>query len=233
MKWDERILRHWAKMLHADAEIFSRGGFIAHYVTEPDDYVVVYAIDDAQIVTVPRRFEEAVQDKPLPESADAAALSAWLNVALEHTYRDHTYYATTPLPEQPAMQNIRLLAAGDAALLDALQAECSEEELALSQITIEDPLISGYFDGDRLVGVGSLLDKGGDIFDIGVLTHPAHRGKSIAATLAAHLRNAVVGRGHVAQYITMESNRGSVGVARKCDFALFANEAGYAITAAD
>ena len=150
-----------------------------------------------------------------------------LRANLRFQYRDFTYYTTTPLTPAFPVDNVRVLSAADAALLTDLQAQCSDSELAVSEITIHDPRVMGCLAGDHLIGVASVLDWGGDIFDIGVLTHPVHRSQHVGAARSTTLSNEVIQRGGIPQYRADEQNRGSVRIAEKCGFVRFAVEEEY------
>jgi ribosomal protein S18 acetylase RimI-like enzyme len=128
-----------------------------------------------------------------------------------------------PVPED----RVRPLTPADAPLLAALHAACDAKELALSKVNIDDPYIVGYFDGEVLAGAGSLLIGEHDLYDIGVLTHPNYRKRGIGAALTASVWREIDARGGVAQYVTIAENHGSVGVARRCGFALFMTEEGW------
>ena len=227
MKWDNRILRSWANRFHIEEQIFSGSRFTVHAVSQVEDQVHLCMIGNAQIALIPQRFAQAL-DQAAPDALKSLdALSDWLRASLRFQYRDYTYYTTTPLAPAFPLDNVRVLSAADAALLSDLQAQCSASELAMSEITIHDPLVMGCLAGNHLIGVASVLDWGGDIFDIGVLTHPAHRGQNIGAALTTALSNEVIQRGGIPQYRADEQNRGSVRIAEKCGFVRFAVEEEY------
>jgi GNAT superfamily N-acetyltransferase len=222
---DPRILQHWATTLHVPPEAFHEPGLFVHFDMDQDDRIIVYSAGETQVVFAPPRFQSIGK----PDGTEN--LAAWLGAPLSLKWRDLVYYATRPQPAPAAALDLRALGPEDAPLLADLQAQCSARELELAQISMDDLSVTGWFAGDRLAGVASLLQTTPDIFDIGVLTHPDARGRGIGVALTTHLRNLVTGRGDVAQYTTMESNRGSVRVAKKCGFDLFVLEEGYAIGA--
>ncbi len=223
--WDQRILQYWADTLRVEPEAFHQASLIVRFEMEADDQIILYTAGETKLIFVPPHFETAVKSA----LTDVQALPEWLGAPLSLKWRDFYYYVSTPQPASASPKQMRMLQPEDAALLTALQAQCTERELELAEISIEDPLVVGYFEGDQLVGVASLLQTTVEIFDIGVLTHPAYRGQNVGVKLTTFLRSAVTERGHVAQYTTMESNQGSVRVAEKCGFGRFLVEEGFVI----
>jgi len=127
-------------------------------------------------------------------------------------------------------EDIRPLGAADAALLDALKDACMPQEREVSLITIDDPLVVGYFEDGVLLGVASLLEKSRTIVDIGILTHPQYRGLKIAKRLTRDLRDRALAQGKIVQYIYQEANIASKSVAQAVGFELFLIEEGYGLT---
>jgi ribosomal protein S18 acetylase RimI-like enzyme len=230
-EWDARIISHWSEELGVDAAVFEKRGVVARAGRDESESLKVYSIGGVQVVVVPTAFVSKLPDarELLPH---VEALAARLNVTLTLTWRDFVYYATTPLDEVIEPERLRSLTPDDAPLLADLQGACTPDEVEISIISIDDLYPTGYFEGKRLVGVASVLDKGHEIEDIGVLTHPDYRGRGIGSTLTRYLRNHIAQRGNVAQYITMERNRGSVGIAEKCQFRRFVVEEGYSVAEA-
>lgn len=225
--WDARILAYWAEKLGVNAQIFAQAGISVHFDTDRDHRVLVYTHGDCIIVRVPQRRQIALS-APLPPSLGDEALAEWLQTPLTFLWRDFIYYADTPMPGDAAHPQVRQLFPSDEASLKALQSQCDAGELEMSEINISDVMPLGYFEGETLIGAASLLQKADAIFDIGVLTHPAYRGRNIGTTLTRHLRNYLAGRGEIAQYMTADINVGSRRIAEKCGFQRFMVEVGYA-----
>jgi GNAT superfamily N-acetyltransferase len=225
--WDGRIVRHWAAELGTGESAFSGSAFTGLVQKDRQDTVLVFTCGVAHIVFIPKRYEPLLNTPPAEITVEG--LSNWLGTPLEPAWSDVLAYATTPSPAPALPIPARWMSPSDSSALELLKAACTAYELALAQITMEDPLIVGCFSGELLVGVASTLDVSADIADIGVLTHPRWRGRGIAAGLAGLLRNTVVEQGRVAQYTTMLSNRGSVRTAEKAGFDVFLVEEGYEI----
>lgn len=227
---DPRILQHWAETLRVEIGMLSQPGLIVQVWPETDTNMIVYTVGSTLIASLPQQYEAALHQEG-GQLHTLEALIHHLGVTATIAWRDFIYYATTPLDAALPLDRIRVLTYDDHALLTDLQAQCTAEERELSQISIVDALVVGWFDGDRLAGVGSLLERQHEIDDIGVITHPAYRGRQIAVQITMYLRNNIVRRGRVAQYITIETNRGSVRVAEKAQFDRFVVEVGYTLSA--
>lgn len=227
---DPRILQHWAEALRVDIGTLTQPRLVTQIRDDTDEQLILYRVGSTPIASLPRQYGAALRQAG-GDAPSVETLTRHLGVTATLAWRDFIYYATTPLDAALPLDRIRVLTHDDYALLTDLQAQCTADERELSQISIVDPLIVGWFDGDRLAGVGSLLQRPHEIDDIGVITHPAWRGRQIAAQITMYLRNDIVRRGRVAQYITMETNRGSVRVAEKAQFTLFVIEEGYTLSA--
>lgn len=228
-EWDGRILQFWANRLRVDASALLRTGLTFRVNEEREDRLIVYTRGDARVVTVPKQVERSLTDDLRGEAFTVEGVAARAQRSIQPKWRDFIYYATAPFTSPFAADQVRVLTARDKPLLEAMQAQCAPEELEAAEISIDDPLVVGYVEGDKLIGAASLLSLGSDIFDIGVLTLSACRGRSIGAALTAYLRNHVTAQGNVAQYMTWEENRASIRVAEKCAFQLFITEEGYEI----
>lgn len=226
---DDRVMRFWAQRLNIERDVLDEGGVAVIPSAESGSELIVYTIGDKQIAALPAHLQSRWLDEARAHPAALEDVAHQLKISLTFRSRCFIYYATTPIEQSVPFENARVLTAADAPLLDALQAACTASELSLSEITINDPLVVGHFDGERLIGVASVLDQGSDVFDIGVLTHPAYRGRHVAVMLAAYLRNHYTALGKIAQYVTMEYNGGSVRVAEKCGFDLVVTEESYAV----
>lgn len=220
-EWDNRILNAWAERLGVDAHHFNTRGFRVQ-ATHPETYQVYWcAIGEMHIAGIPKRFASALAQTGAQTLDNFAAVAAWLNSPLHFECRDFTYYASEALTNPFAVSHIRALSAADSALLHDLKSACTESELEMSSVSLEDAMVFGCLHEGRLVGAASMLDWGGGIYDVGVLTHPAYRGQHIGAALVTALSNAAMAQGYVVQYRADERNIGSWRLAEKCGFRRF------------
>jgi ribosomal protein S18 acetylase RimI-like enzyme len=147
---------------------------------------------------------------------------------LRRRWRDLIYYQDTITPPRLDGDKILPITCAEEGHLQQLQNACSERDNQLGQISIDDPLIVGYFVQGELAGAASLLYEDAEaIADIGVLVHPAYRGQGIAQAIVQHLSNLGVAQGRTIQYTTMANNFGSVRTAEKSGFKLLLIEDGF------
>jgi RimJ/RimL family protein N-acetyltransferase len=219
-EWDNRIDAYWSEQLSIDTTLLAHTGVVSQFSDTLKERVIVYYFDTLTLVLIPEYLRPSL---PAKSTLTLDDIGHHLSIPLTIKWRDHVYYASTPIAVR-SLDNTRPLTPSDALALKALKARCTKSELRLAEINIDDPLLTGHFIDGQLVGVASVLEFKHDIDDIGVLTDPAFRGRGIAPALTARLRNQIVARGHVAQYSTMESNLGSVRIAEKTGFSLYVVE---------
>lgn len=119
--------------------------------------------------------------------------------------------------------HIRPLLPTDSAALSVLQQAATARERELGTIELDHSVVLGWFEQARLLGAGSLIYDG-EVADVGVLTHPAARGRGIAQRLVQALAGRGVEQGKLVQYTTMHSNVGSMRVAEASRFERYATE---------
>jgi GNAT superfamily N-acetyltransferase len=129
-------------------------------------------------------------------------------------------------PEQPA----------DADLLDRLNAALSPTEREMGEVSIAHYLAAGLFVGKTLCAAASFIDQsaadtaeGENVLDVGVITHPDHRGRGYGAAVVRGLC-AVADEARLIQYSAAETNTASLATARTAGFTPMLIEEGYAIT---
>jgi ribosomal protein S18 acetylase RimI-like enzyme len=140
-------------------------------------------------------------------------------------WQDYIFYWGGDKPTNIS-DNITALNSSDKGQLDILFARCSEKDKELGEVSLDDPVILGYFKNDRLFGVGSLLYQGDSIADIGIIVDPAARNRGIGKALTYALINRVIEKNKIPQYTTMERNVGSLKVAEELGFDLYFIENG-------
>lgn len=230
LKRQGEIVQHWATKLAIPEELLQTSGI--HIVRNSNvitpDRVVAYRTEKTTIILLPDQLDAQIEGKLETVLSSAVAggelPKRW---PLRQRWRDFIYYRDTPIDRADESAQIRLLTHLDEEDLTHLQSACSEREIQLAQIGIVDPLISGYFVADRLVGAASLLYEGSAIADVGILVHPAFRRKGLAVALVQCVANLGMAQGKIIQYMTEERNHGSVHTAQRSDFALFLFEDGF------
>jgi RimJ/RimL family protein N-acetyltransferase len=123
----------------------------------------------------------------------------------------------------PAPITIRPLTGSDRAAFDAFQAQFSAQERREADIGLDNDVIYGALDGDRIVAAASTYEWRGFV-DIGVMTDPAYRRRGLAAAVVSVLSQHYIDSGdpRVVIYRHDAVNTPSQGVAEKLGMILYA-----------
>lgn len=125
---------------------------------------------------------------------------AWLGYADAQDYR--------PMPSDET----RMLRPRDAPALRDL-ASASGEEWEYSGISFESSVVIGRFVDGILVAAGTVERTSRDLLNVGIITHPAYRGRGYGTEIVGALTSYGLRRGAVMQYRTLESNVPSMRIA--------------------
>lgn len=120
----------------------------------------------------------------------------------------------------PSLHEVRALAATDTAALSRLRSAVTVtewEHAGQENATPSAPRI-GVFDGERLLAVAAFEILLGTVAHVGVLTHPAARGRGAGRTAAAAAVRAGLAAGLLVQYQTLERNGPSMRIAAALGF---------------
>jgi ribosomal protein S18 acetylase RimI-like enzyme len=226
-----KMMEHWAVKLQLPPELLMARGL--HVIRESKvvatDRVVTYRTGETALLLLPTSLDKQVEAQIvalLPSRIDNGDLPQEL--PLRRRWRDLIYYQDTITPPRLDGDKILPITCAEEGHLQQLQNACSERDNQLGQISIDDPLIVGYFVQGELAGAASLLYEDAEaIADIGALVHPAYRGQGIAQAIVQHLSNLGVAQGRTIQYTTMANNFGSVRTAEKSGFKLLLIEDGF------
>ena len=85
--------------------------------------------------------------------------------------------------------NCRELTKQDEVIFNEFHEGCSKEDKDQGQVSLDDFLVYGLFDNEKLVAVASLWDWGEVLCDIGILVHPDYRRKGYAKEVCLALMN--------------------------------------------
>lgn len=135
---------------------------------------------------------------------------AWLGYADETDFR--------PLDEQGA----RLLGPGDEAALRALEAAVGALAWAHSGIVYGAEPLYGVFLGGELAAAAAVEAWRGGLGHVGVVTHPAHRGRGLGTAVVALATREGLARGLTMQYRTLVANVASLAIGRKVGYQPYA-----------
>lgn len=196
-------------------------------------FAVADDLDDderVQILTRPDRTyvlaAPAVRDLPgVSDARDEAELRAALTAGgITLNGPDHLFFlddATKQrLRDTENPSSVRALTEADRAAFDAFEAGVSEEDLDGASVELDHWMVFGAFEGDTLVAVGSSypFDDGVALADMGVVTHPEHRGKGHARSVIYALSRGALAVDHEPQYRCQTDNTASVKLAQGSGF---------------
>lgn len=118
--------------------------------------------------------------------------------------------------------DLRVLGDADRPAVDELRRAVSEEEWAHGGSEMgQAPVIGAFADG-ALAAVAGYEVWGERIAHIGIVSHPAHRGRGLGAAAVAGAARTALAAGLAAQYRTLASNTPSLGIARRLGFVAYA-----------
>ncbi|WP_240843306.1 GNAT family N-acetyltransferase [Acidaminobacter sp. JC074] len=104
--------------------------------------------------------------------------------------------------------------------LNDFLSKCSNEDKDYGQVSIDDPIIVGVYDQERLVAAASIWFLENDLADIGLIVDPDYRslglGKSVSSFLIEQLPDE-----KVPVYRSDIENHGSTRIAESLGFTLF------------
>ncbi|HVO44232.1 MAG TPA: GNAT family N-acetyltransferase [Aggregatilineales bacterium] len=231
--WDPRIFQFWANRLGLPADVLTRPGSYIHFAVpgRKEDRVIICRNEVTAVVIVMAQHPSLLDRAALASLQDGVItadrlIARFPEAGLKLLWRDPIYYLKPEKLPPATGPNVRWLTASDRPALAALEHACSELEVKMAEITIDDPAVAGYFMEGRLVGATSLLFMDDVIADIGVLVHPAYRKSGIASEMVRIISRWGIEHNRILQYTTTETNTGSMAVARKNGFDLFYWEEG-------
>ncbi len=210
---------YWAADVGLDVASFRAPGFVAAPAAEPAERPAFFVFAHGETVIV-----QAPHKVPLP--APPATPASWLDPAWWAVAWPHPQQAIGPAwlgfadagdLKRVDLGGARPLTAGDHAALEALAAEVEPWAWEHAGIAPEGRQL-GVLVGGAIVSVAQILVWGERLGHVGIVTHPAHRGKGYARAAVAFATRVGVADGLVMQYRTLAANTASVAVARRLGF---------------
>ena len=175
------------------------------------------------ILSVPPRWleraERALGDIP-PGEVDQARLRAVFGGCVERVVGPAYlgYLSPEVCRDEAADDGIRALTPNDRSALEALRAACAEIEWEHAGAALEPHGRLGLFEDGALIALGSAEEWGFDLVHLGLLTHPAHRGRGLGRRMARALTAQALRGGKTHQYRALISNEASLAVARSVGY---------------
>lgn len=107
----------------------------------------------------------------------------------------------------------------DDPLLAGLRASCGEGEWAEGGFADPDAVVYGFEEDGWLAAAGNLTPFRGQPADIGLLTHPAARGRGLATRIAVQMIQDALSVAKIVRYRALAANTASLAIARSLGFA--------------
>jgi GNAT superfamily N-acetyltransferase len=226
----EAVLAFWAAHLGCSREQLAQPGTVvvrngpdlaeyrgATVVFHPPACVVAVPHDwyEPAAGRLGRRSAAEVFDIPLLRdffgpAVDRVIGPAWLGYADAGDF--------TPAPTM----GTRLLTDHDLPALRRLADACGPSAWEHSGIRPGGSPVFGCHAGGALAAAGMLAPWGARLLHVGIVTHPAHRGRGYGKAVVSAMTAHGLAAGGVVQYRTLEANLASVGIARALGFQRFA-----------
>jgi GNAT superfamily N-acetyltransferase len=156
-------------------------------------------------------FDPAVLRQVFEAAVDRVVGPAWLG------YADHSDFRLSP------PLGTRRLGGHDLPALRELAAACGPTAWAHSGIDPARPPVYGCYAGRTLAAAGMLEPWGERLLHVGIVTHPANRGRGYGTATVSAMTADGLAEGRVVQYRTLQANLPSVAIASKLGFQRFAH----------
>jgi RimJ/RimL family protein N-acetyltransferase len=203
------IRRYWTERFDLKLRAWEMPGskVMRDEIFDDSDEIYLYRLGKYRLLRMDPAKVNWIQwpDDLKTRSVEAADLLSWVKNGTEIRLGEkHLTQYLEPsrfLPAAPVdgLETRRVDPVADDHLLRELLSQCSEEDIDNAEIYLDkpDPVIFAGFDQGRMVSYASHRYWGENIADIGVLTHPKYRhrslGKAIVSTLCAWcLENEVI-----------------------------------------
>ncbi len=166
---------------------------------------------------------ETIGDRIDAEAITAYHLHATLGQARIERVEDNVLRYLYPgdfIPfSAPAPSIVRELGPDDADALATLKATCTPDEVEVGEVSVEDEIGFGCFDGPRLAAIATGFRLTG-FMDIGVLTGPAYRRQGLGRAVVSALCARCIAHPIIAQYRCLVANAGSYAISQALGFGL-------------
>lgn len=228
---DQRVYETWAHQFHFHPDQFNESGTTLLPDSGWDEHnnIVIWHLGKRAIVRLASLRVTAIRAILAGHPADHAVtgddlLVHWPNAALsgdKFYILDPDLFQPQPIPDG---FTARVLGPDDQAAFDAMQANCSAQDLEDAQITLGDELVVGVLAGEHIVALSSTFEWKG-FTDIGILTDPSYRGRGLGTACVSFLCTALLSTPHerVIIYRHEHVNLGSQSIAERINFRLFAD----------
>jgi len=232
-KFEDAIYAKWAERYDCTTEDLRTPGT---EVLPDEDFansaaVHIWTIGKRAFARMDPACEDVVREALCAHPAGTSLLSDHLapeitGRAIRRTEDNQLHYLypadLCPVVAAPPLA-VRELTRADKAALTALQSACDRDETEEAEVSVEDEIGFGCFDGPTMVAIATGFHLTG-FMDIGVLTHPNYRRRRLGKACVTALSRWCIDHDIIAQYRCRANNIGSRSIAEALGFRLFFTE---------
>ncbi len=225
--FEQTIYHKWTNSFGCPAETAHQSGttIVPESKYEDKKVVVLEYIGSHTFAQIdPFYFQtlrQIVQSLPQATSMDGSHIQkAWGENSIQSHDRGQTYYlhpSDLPAYQRPKPFSLRKLTVEDTELMAALHQACTMEEVEEGYVEVTHQIAFGCFQGEQLVAASSGYERTG-FLDIGVLTHPGFRQKSLGKAVVGTLCAWAIEKHIIPQYRHDVLNVNSEHVAESLNF---------------
>lgn len=217
----QRVERYWSERFGVEPHILSRAGIfvVPHARPWEDSFAFVFIRGVTGVISVEPTLVAAIQDRTRQKEPhlllSEKALCEIFVRPLHHTVGPayQGYAEREEFRPAPSLLT-RTLETSEREILRQLQDAADPAEWEQSGIERADSELFGLFLGRKdLVAVAHYSLWAEDAASIGVLTHPAHRGRAYGKAVVSAAMQDAFDRGYWVLYQTIVANQPSVAVA--------------------
>jgi GNAT superfamily N-acetyltransferase len=235
----QRIDAAWAAFFGLTAPAFLLPGIqvVAHHQLKDYRGVWLFRHHDSVCVSVPPDSVEdarvAVRQSTIEDLFSEAGIRALLGSRIERIvgpayqgYVERSHFRAAP------QAGVRALAPADHKALEGLAAACAGEAWEHSGIALDEPNVFGCFVDDHLVAAARYRLEWDEAAHVGVVTHPAYRGRGYGRAVVSAMTGRALAAGFIVLYQTLLANSASVALATGVGYRQYATHLAVRLTSA-
>jgi GNAT superfamily N-acetyltransferase len=215
----ERIDAHWsmhlgcalADLRDARIPVIAHGGRLAGY----RGVYALRALAGGLVISTPPEhlamFQAAVSGETPAAAFDPRRIASVLGAHASTVIGPASVAYTDKASSRPVAgaQGLRALSDGDVAAIEELRDACDPVEWEHGDIDPSRNRVYGAFTGHTLVAAAS-WEARGDVSNVGVVTHPAYRGRGYGGAAASAVTQCLLDQGALPQWQTLLDNAPSL-----------------------